>query len=310
MSTHYLVTGSGPVGTTVALELAGKGHSVVLATRSGGGPEHPGIRRMQADVLDPEQLAGAMDGARAVFHCIHAAYTARAWHETLPAADEEVLAAAGARGIPVVFPESLYSYSDPSHPMAEDSPRNAAGGKRGVRTALLAARAASATDTVSVVASDFYGPHVTTAHAGSRMLEAVFGGRRLTAIGNPHLPHSFTYVPDLAAAMVRAAELPELWNTVIHAPTAPPESQRAMLEAYAAAADRPAPGITGLPGWLLRAIGAVHPATRELAETAYQFDAPFVMDSARSQALLGLSPTRLADGAATTVAWWKDSGRG
>ena len=126
-----------------------------------------------------------MDGATAVFHCIHAAYSAKAWTETLPRAEELVLAAAGERGIPVVFPESLYSYSNPEQPMAEDSPRNAAGGKRGVRTALLNARAASGTNTVSVVASDFYGPRVETAHAGARMLESVFGGRRLLAIGNP-----------------------------------------------------------------------------------------------------------------------------
>lgn len=307
MSNHYLVTGSGPVGTTVALALANNGHSVALATRSGGGPEHPGIRRMRADALDPGQVAGAMDGATAVFHCIHAAYSAKAWTETLPRAEELVLAAAGERGIPVVFPESLYSYSHPGEPMAEDSPRNAAGGKRGVRTALMTARAASGTNTVSVVASDFYGPHVETAHAGARMLESVFSGRRLLAVGNPAMPHSFTYMPDLAAAMVRAAEREDLWNGVLHAPTAPPSSQRAVAEAYAAAAGLPAPKVTGMPGWILRAVGLAHPATRELAEMAYQFDDPFVMDSRRSEALLGLSPTPLADGARATVDWWRET---
>ncbi|MFF5791008.1 NAD-dependent epimerase/dehydratase family protein [Paeniglutamicibacter sp. NPDC012692] len=307
MSNHYLVTGSGPVGTTVALALANNGHSVVLATRSGGGPEHPAIRRMRADALDPAQVAAAMAGATAVFHCIHAAYSARAWAETLPRAEELVLAAAGDRGIPVLFPESLYSYSNPERPMAENSPRNAAGGKRGVRTALLNARAASGTHTVSVVASDFYGPHVENAHAGARMLESVFAGRRLLAVGNPAQPHSFTYMPDLAAAMVRAAEREDLWNTVLHAPTAQPSSQRAMAEAYAAAADRPAPKVTGMSGGILRAIGLVHPATRELAEMAYQFDNPFMMDSTRSESLLGLSPTPLADGARATVDWWRET---
>lgn len=310
MSNHYLVTGSGPVGTTVALNLANQGHSVTLATRSGSGPEHPGIQRMRADVLDPAQVAAAMAGATAVFHCIHAAYSARAWTETLPRAEELVLAAAGERGIPVVFPESLYSYSNPEQTMAEDSPRNAAGGKRGVRTELLNARADSGTNTVSVVASDFYGPRVENAHAGARMLESVFDGRRLLAIGNPSLPHSFTYMPDLAAAMVRAAERPELWNGVLHAPTAPPSSQRVMAEAYAAAAGLPAPKVSGMPGGILRAIGLVHPATRELAEMAYQFDSPLVMDSRRSQSLLGLSPTPLADGARATVDWWRETHTG
>ncbi|MFY9635857.1 MAG: epimerase, partial [Cellulosimicrobium cellulans] len=47
---------------------------------------------------------------------------------------------------------------------------------------------------------------------------------------------------------------------------------------------------------------------RELAETLYQFDRPFVMDSAASQAALGLHPTPLAEAAADTVAWWRTQG--
>ena len=205
-----------------------------------------------------------------------------------------------------MFPESLYSYSEPGAVMREDSPRRASGGKRGVRTALLDAREASAANTVSVVASDYYGPLAENAHAGARMLEAVFGGKRLAAVGNPGLPHSFTYLPDLAAAMVRAAQRPEAWNRVLHAPTAPPATQRAMAEGYARAAGLPAPKVSGIPGWALRALGTVNRQMRELAEMAYQFDAAFVMDSTRSEALLGLAPTPLEEGIAATVAWWAE----
>ncbi|WP_417217392.1 NAD-dependent epimerase/dehydratase family protein [Arthrobacter sp.] len=304
MAQQYLVTGSGPVGTTIALQLAGDGHQVTLATRSGSGPTHPLITRVRLDATDPAAVQSAIFGASAVFHCIHAAYTVQAWRATLPRAEEVVLAAAGVQGIPVVFPESLYSYSRPDQIMHEGSPRTAAGGKRGIRAELLAARAASSTPTVSMVASDFYGPHAETAHAGSRMLEAVFAGRRLYAFGNPRLPHSFTYAPDLAAAMIRAADLPETWNRVLHAPTAPPSTQEGMAAAYARAAGLQAPKITGIPSPLLRALGLVHSGSRELAEMAYQFDKPFVMDSSDSEAVLGLLPTPLEEGAASTVAWW------
>ncbi|WP_417234410.1 NAD-dependent epimerase/dehydratase family protein [Arthrobacter sp.] len=304
MAQQYLVTGSGPVGTTIALQLAGDGHQVTLATRSGSGPTHPLITRVRLDATDSAAVQSAIFGASAVFHCIHAAYTVQAWRATLLRAEEVVLAAAGVQGIPVVFPESLYSYSRPDQIMHEGSPRTAAGGKRGIRAELLAARAASSTPTVSMVASDFYGPHAETAHAGSRMLEAVFAGRRLYAFGNPRLPHSFTYAPDLAAAMIRAADLPETWNRVLHAPTAPPSTQEGMAAAYARAAGLQAPKITGIPSPLLRALGLVHSGSRELAEMAYQFDKPFVMDSSDSEAVLGLLPTPLEEGAASTVAWW------
>lgn len=304
MSLHYLVTGSGPVGTTIALQLAADGQTVTLATRSGTGPHHPHIRLVRADAADPAAIDAAIEGAAAVFHCIHAAYTAAAWRSALPGAEQVVLAAAGARGIPVVFPESLYSYSRPNEVMREDSPRLAERGKRGIRTQLLAARADSNTATVSVVASDFYGPEVENAHAGSRMLDAVFTGHRLFAIGNPRLPHSFTYIPDLAAAMITAAGREAVWNRVLHAPTAPPSTQSAMASAYAAAAGLPAPKVSGLPTRVLRTLGLVSSDMREMAEMAYQFDQPFVMDSSRSEVDLGLAPTPLGDGAASTVAWW------
>ena len=43
---------------------------------------------------------------------------------------------------------------------------------------------------------------------------------------------------------------------------------------------------------------------------AYQFDNPLVMDSRRSESLLGLSPTPLADGARATVDWWRETHTG
>ena len=149
MSGLYVVTGAGPVGWTVAEQLAERGERVRVLTRSGGGPEHPHIEKLRVDVSDPGVLGDAFEGAAAVFHCIHgSSYSAAAWERELPAAEQAVLAAAGEAGAVVVFPESLYSYSDPGRVMTEDSPREAEGGKRGIRAALLRAREASATDTV------------------------------------------------------------------------------------------------------------------------------------------------------------------
>jgi nucleoside-diphosphate-sugar epimerase len=305
----YVVTGAGPVGWTVTEQLADAGHRVRILTRSGSGPAHPLVEKMSIDVSDPAGLGAAFHGAAAVFHCIHGSrYSAETWSRELPAAEQSVLAAAGAAGAAVVFPESLYSYSAPERPMVEDGPREAQGGKRGIRTALLKARAESATDTVSVVAGDFFGPRVRGAHAGERMVKPVLAGKSLMVIGRADQPHSFTYVPDLAAAMIAAAGRPKLWNRVWHAPTGPSLTQREIAGAFATAAGARAPRLTAIPGWALKAMGAFSPDIRELAETLYQFERPFVMESAASQATLGLAPTPLDEAAAATVAWWGDQG--
>jgi nucleoside-diphosphate-sugar epimerase len=306
MSGLYVVTGAGPVGWTVAEQLAERGDRVRVLTRSGGGPDHPHIEKLKADVSNRGLLGDAFDGAAAVFHCIHgSSYSAAAWERELPAAEAAVLAAAGAAGAVVVFPESLYSYSNPGQVMTEDSPREAAGGKRGVRAALLRAREVSATDTVSVVAGDFFGPRVRSSHAGERMVPAILTRRPLQVVGSADQPHSFTYVPDLAAAMIRAAAQPELWNRVLHAPTNPPLTQRQIAHAFAAAAGVPGTKVHTVPGWVLRSLGLFSADMRELGETLYQFQRPFVMDSTASEEQLGLRPTPLHVAAATTVEWWR-----
>jgi putative NADH-flavin reductase len=186
----YVVTGAGPVGWTVAVQLVAAGHRVRILTRSGSGPAHALVERMAIDVSEPARLAEAFHGATAVFHCIHASrYNAKVWAKELPAAEQNVLAAAGGAGAVVVFPESLYSYSAPERTMTEEGPREAQGGKRGIRTALLKARAASATDTVSVVASDFFGPRVRGAHSGERMVKPVLAGKSLYIRSGPRGRH-------------------------------------------------------------------------------------------------------------------------
>lgn len=306
----YVVTGAGPVGYTIAEQLAEQGHEVRIITRSGSGPEHPLVERMRVDASDPAQVTHALTGATAVFHCIHgSAYRAAAWAAELPQAEQVVMDAAAAAGAVVVFPESLYSYSEPDRIMTESSPREATGGKRGVRTQLLKARQAHPADTVSVVAGDFFGPRVKMAHAGERMVTPLLAGKRLQVIGSTRQPHSFTYVPDLAAAMIAAAQRPALWNTVLHAPTGPAVTQAEMAMAHAGAAGLGTPKVSGVPGWVMRVAAVFSTDMRELAELLYQFERPFVMDSSESQRLLGLEPTPLAEAAAATVAWWRGAAR-
>lgn len=317
MSNLHVVAGAGPVGRTVAEQLAAQGHRVRILTRSGNGPDDPDIERMRVDVTDADALTAALtdDGPRgtsrpaaAVYLCIHgSAYRADTWARELPAAEQTVLdtVARLSDTTPVVFPESLYSYSAPDRVMTEDSPRDATGGKRGIRRRLLTARAEHSVPTVGVVASDFFGPHAVNAHAGDRMVSAVLAGKTVRAFGATDVPHSFTYVPDLAAAMIAAAAQPAAWNTVLHAPTGPAVTQRELITAFARAAEVPVPTIGTIPPWLVKAGAIVSRDMKELAEMLYQFTDPFVMDSTRTEMQLDLQATPLPDAAAATVAWWQ-----
>ncbi|WP_159622381.1 NAD-dependent epimerase/dehydratase family protein [Ruania rhizosphaerae] len=306
MSTIHIVTGAGPVGSTLALQLAEAGERVRVLTRSGSGPEHPLVERRRVDASDRTALREACEGAVSIYHCIHGSrYEAATWRAELPAAEQVVMDVAGEVGAVVVFPESLYSYGVVEAPMTESGYGWASGGKLGVRSDLLAARGAHSTPTVSVAASDFYGPRVRTAHAGERLVPTVLAGRRLWLVGSLDQPHSFTYVPDLTRAMIAAAGREELWNTFLLAPTAPPVTQRELVAQVARAGEVAVPRTGAIPVGLMRALGMVSSEMRELAETGYMFDRPFVVDSSRSEGLLGQEPTPLAEGLKETVRWWK-----
>lgn len=305
MSALHVVTGAGPVGSTIALHLAGSGTPVRLLTRSGSGPDHPLIERRAQDASG--DLSAALEAASVVYHCAHPAqYTAKAWRRELPTAQANVLDAAGRAGAVVVFPESLYGYGTIDGPITEGAPAQATGGKLGVRAALIRDRLAHATPNVSVAASDFFGPRVRTAHAGERMVPRILAGRTLRVLGSADQPHTWTYVPDLAAAMIRAGSLESTWGALWHAPSVAPLTQRQLIEAMASAAEVPVPAIGTLPSWLLRTVGIALPAIREIAEVGYQFDRPFVMDSRISQEAFDLAPTPMDVALRRTVAWWRD----
>ena len=305
--TQYVVAGAGPVGSTVARQLAAAGHQVRVLTRSGRGPEHRSIERAAVDISRVDDLTAQLDGAAAIFSCIHASrYAAATWRAELPAADAAVLTAAGRVGATAVFPESLYGFGPVDGPMTERTPLLASSGKPGIRVELLQARAASPTRTISVAASDFYGPEVITSHAGERMVPRILAGRSIQVMGSPDQPHSFTYVPDLAAAMIAAAGRPGPADEFLLAPTAPAVTQRELVGLFAAAAGVPAPRVGRIPVGLLRTAGVVHGGSRELAELGYQFTAPFVLDSRSSEGDLGLTATPLADGTRATVQWWRN----
>lgn len=301
MTELHVVTGAGPVGWTAAEQLAAQGHSVRVLTRSGSGPDHPMIERRAVDI-ESDDLRPHLSGATAIYHCTHVAYENEVWRDKLEAMENRVLDAAA--GTIVAFPESLYAYGRVDGPIREDSPRDATFRKLGVRTELLAARDAHATPTVSVAASDFYGPRVLTSHMGERVIAPILAGKPIRVVASADLPHSFTYVPDLAAAMITAAASPSLWNTVLHAPTAPAVSQRAMIEMFSAAAGLTTPKVGVIPTWVMRALTLVPGPMKELGDTLYQFRYPYVLDSSRSEAILGQQSTSLLDGTAATMGWW------
>jgi len=55
----------------------------------------------------------------------------------------------------------------------------------------------------------------------------------------------------------------------------------------------------------VRALGLFNPLMRELAEMAYEFEEPFVLDTTKYESTFGAAGTPLAGALASTIAWYR-----
>ncbi|WP_030242712.1 NAD-dependent epimerase/dehydratase family protein [Streptomyces sp. NRRL S-350] len=313
MSFH-LVVGHGPAGAATARLLAGQGQEVRVVTRSGRPAQQPapGVEHLALDASDPAALAPAARGAAAIHGC--AAPPLPQWSERWPALASSLCTAAEESGAVLVMLGNLYGYgpqADPDRPMTEDLPLAATGPKGRVRAAAWeqarALHEAGRIRAVEVRASDFFGPGVTDGgHLASRAMPGLLKGRPVSVLGDPDAPHSWTYLPDVARALAEVAGEERAWGRAWHVPTAPAASARAMVERLAAEAGTAPVAVRRLPPVLLNAAGLFSPLLRELRETRYQFDRPFVMDSGAYETAFTVRATPLEEQVAATVAWWRE----
>ena len=303
----HVVFGTGQVGSALAAHLAGLGIAVRAVSR-----HRPaalaGVDWRAADVTDPEATADAAKGASVIYQCLNAPYTQ--WPERFPPLQRGVLAAAERNGALLVSLENLYGYGPTGgRPITEDLPLAATtvkGRTRAAMTAELLAAADAGRVRIAIGrASDFFGPGVTQ---GSVLGERVFGnalaGKRADFIGNPDLPHTYSYVPDIAAGLATLGTDARAAGQVWHLPGPPTVTTRALLDLAAREVGHPV-GIRSVPKLALRAFGLVNPTLRELAEMSYQFDQPFILDTSKYEAAFGATGTPLAAAVAATVAWYR-----
>ncbi|RCV51870.1 NAD-dependent epimerase/dehydratase family protein [Marinitenerispora sediminis] len=306
MSLHVVV-GFGPAGAATARLLAEKGHSVRVITRSGRRPE-PGIEHIALDAADSGRLISAAQGAAAIYSCAAPPY--HRWAAELPPLASSVCAAAEATGAVLVMLGNLYGYGPAQGPMTEDLPLAATDRKGRVRAAVWEQarelHEQGRIRAVEVRASDFFGPGVTDGgHLAGRVMPRLLRGRPVSTLGDPDAPHSWSYLPDVAAALVEVAGEERAWGRAWHVPTEPALSTREMVDRLAAQAGTGPVAARGLPSAVLGVVAVFSPLIRELREIRYQFDRPFVVDSSAYEAEFAVRATPVDEQVEATVDWWR-----
>ena len=205
MSSTHVVVGAGAIGSATALQLARSGERVVVVTRRGSGPIAPEIALVAADASHAPAMADVAAGATAIYNCANPRYTR--WAEDWPPIAAALLYAAERSGARLVTISNLYMYEPPLRPLVEGDPTTALTRKGQVRARMweeaLAAFDAGRAEVTEARASDFVGPGLTDqAHLGERVVPRVLAGKSVSVVGNPDMPHTWSYVPDVASTLV------------------------------------------------------------------------------------------------------------
>ncbi|TDC69312.1 NAD-dependent epimerase/dehydratase family protein [Actinomadura sp. GC306] len=300
----HVIVGAGQVGAHLAERLAGRGHDVVVVTRSGSGPA--GVERIAADAADRDRLTRIARGADALYNCVNPPY--HRWTQDWPPMAASFLGAAEATGAVLVTLSNLYVYGPVDGPMTEDLPLAATDVKGRVRAGMwrdaLAAHRAGRIRMTELRPSDYYGPRSTDqAYLGEdRFVRPLLAGKRVQFLSDPSLPHAWTYTPDVAEALAIAGTDERALGRAWHVPTLPAVSPVHVAERLCEIAGAPAPRFATLPRPLFHALGLVSPMMRELRSTRYQFDRPYVLDSSAFETTFGTAPTPLDDALRTVIA--------
>jgi len=304
--TKHVILGTGPIGCWTARVLVAKGHDVRAVNRSGVRPDllPAEVELVAGDVRDRNATLEATQGATSILQMLGLPYPE--WPETFPVLQANALTAAEAHGARYLSFENLYMY-DASKPIHERSPMRPLGRKGVLRQRMaekvLAAHEQGRVKATTLRASDFYGPGVHVSLLGDRFFQPLIDGKPAQWIGDPDVPHSFAYAPDVGRAAAELATYESSLGKVWFAPHAPAVT----LEHLAALATETLgarPRLHTMGPLMLRLGALFRRDARELIELMPHLYRPYVIDAKAIEAVYALRPTHLSRGIQETLEWF------
>ncbi len=304
----HVVFGAGQVGCALTAHLAVLGLAVRVVSRHRPPALADGVEWRPADATDAEAATDAAQGATVIYQCLNAPYAK--WPERFPPLQRGVLTAAERNGALLVSLENLYGYgSTGGKPMTEDLPLAAMtvnGRTRAAMTQELLGAAEAGRVRIAIGrASDFFGAGVTGSSLGERVFANAVAGKRADFIGNPDLLHTYSYIPDIAAGLATLGTDARAPGGVWHLPGPETVTTRQLLALVAGEVGHPV-GVRSVPKTALRVLGVFSPTMRAVADMAYEFEEPFVLDATKYQSTFGTLGTPLTTAIAATVGWYRN----
>ncbi len=296
-STVLILGAHGRLGSALVAAFSASGWRVIAQSRSPSPTKVSGT--LTADMRDVGHVVKSAQAAGRVNVVIHAAnviYTR--WATEAIALNDAAISIAKALDATLMLPGNVYNFGvNMPEQLRSDTPQNALTSKGIIRVNMeraLAAAAAQGIQAIVIRAGDFFGSGVGS-WLDLAIAKDVQKGK-LTYPGPLAHVHTWAYVPDLAATFVRVAEarktlaLFENIHFAGHAVTGYEfvQSMQRVLQRTLK--------LGALPWWLIRALGVIKPAWRDLAEMSYLWQRPhrLVTNAAHAHLMAPTTPLERA----------------
>jgi nucleoside-diphosphate-sugar epimerase len=210
--------------------------------------------------------------------------------------------------------DNLYMYGPVEGPMREDTPARPVGKKGRLRAhlaeQLLASHRAGRVRMAIGRSSDYFGPGGVNSTLGEFLFGAAVTSKTTRWLGSLDVPHAVSYLDDMAVGLATLGERDEADGQIWHLPVNATLTGREFLAAVWQAVGQP-PRIGRVGLLTIRIGGLFSPRTRELTETLYQWERPFLVDDSKWQRVFGpYRPVPLPEALERTVAWFRSRQRG
>jgi nucleoside-diphosphate-sugar epimerase len=307
--TVVVLGASGNVGNLLVDFLASKGYKVRAYGRKQPKFQQERVVNLAVDYDSQDDLDQALESAKYTFVLVGLEYKLKIWQTEWPPLVQKILAATEKSGSKLVFFDNVYPYGLVDGKMTENTPLKPCSKKGQVRKQLdeMILEKLNQTKIKAVIAksADFYGPGITTSVLGDRFFNLILKSKKLEWFGDPSKVHSYTYVPDIPAALVALAESDFVGN--IHLPTASPAITGLQFKELLENLESTKLSISSLNSGMVFWLQLFLPILRELKEMMYQYENDYVFDSTKFERLFpDLKPTTYQDGLKQTLDWYRE----
>ena len=284
--------GAGRLGRAAAQAFRSAGwHVASLVRGSSADGAVPGTEIIEVDARDAESVVAAASGADVVLHALNVPYADWA-RLALPFADTAI-AAARESGATLVFPGNLYSYGAGMPARIDETTSMHPTSRKGAIRIAIETRLREAAEgglrTIVLRAGDYFGGEGRGSWFDRIVVREIAAGQ-LTYPGPLDVIHEWAYLPDLAQAMVQLVDQRERLASFATLGFAGHAVTGREFTAAISRACRRNFKIDFMPWRLLKVMGIVVPAFRELTDIAYLWSTPHAIDGARLAQVIGDIP--------------------